>query len=135
MGGIGFDVAPQLAGQAGFGGEDAAGDDVRLDFGEPQINLIEPGRIGGREVKVDAGMLFQELPDQRGFVSGKIVEDDVDRLRGPTESDNFVYKADEVLTRMPSGGLAVNAPAGRVQRRIQGERSMAVVLESVRSRA
>ena len=31
--------------QIGDGGEDATGDDVPLDPGEPQFDLVEPGRV------------------------------------------------------------------------------------------
>lgn len=48
--GIGVDVAAELAGQVGGGGEDAACYDVTLHLGEPQLDLVEPGRVGGSEV-------------------------------------------------------------------------------------
>src|ERR1700723_756743 len=79
----------------------------------------------------DTGILFQEIPHQRGFVSGKIVQDDVDLLVGRTQGDNFLQERDKVLTGVASGSLAVNAASRRVQRRIQRKRSMTVVLESV----
>ena len=56
--GVGIDVAAQLPGQIGGGGEDAARDDVALHLGEPQLDLIQPRRIGGREVETDVGMLL-----------------------------------------------------------------------------
>jgi len=39
------DVAHELALEIGHGGEDAAGDDIALDLGEPEFNLVEPGRV------------------------------------------------------------------------------------------
>jgi hypothetical protein len=39
--------------QIGDGGEDATGDDVALDPGEPQFDLVEPGRVSRREVQPD----------------------------------------------------------------------------------
>jgi hypothetical protein len=63
-----------------YGSEYDAGDDLALYFGEPQLDLIEPRGVGGRVMEPDAGIVFQELAHQRGFVSGKIVEDDVDLL-------------------------------------------------------
>ena len=42
---VGADVFHQLSGKIGDGGEDAAGNDVALDFGKPGFDLIEPGRI------------------------------------------------------------------------------------------
>jgi hypothetical protein len=37
------DVPHELAGLIGDGGEDAMGDDVALDPGDPQFDLVEPG--------------------------------------------------------------------------------------------
>jgi hypothetical protein len=39
------DVPHELSAQIGDGGEDATGDDVALDPGEPQFDLVEPGRV------------------------------------------------------------------------------------------
>ena len=41
---VGFDVAHEFATQVGHGCEEAAGDDVALDLGEPVFDLVEPGR-------------------------------------------------------------------------------------------
>ena len=42
VGGIGVDVAAQFARQIGHRGEHTTRDDVALDFGEPQFDLIQP---------------------------------------------------------------------------------------------
>src|SRR5262249_57126677 len=47
------DVPHELSAQIGGGGEDATGDDVALDPGEPQFDLVEPGRVSRREVQPD----------------------------------------------------------------------------------
>ena len=44
---VGFDVAHEFATQVGHGCEEAAGDDVALDLGEPVFELVEPGTISG----------------------------------------------------------------------------------------
>ena len=41
----------ELSVQIGDGGEDAKSDDVALDPGEPQFDLVEPGRVSRREVQ------------------------------------------------------------------------------------
>ena len=56
------------------------GDHFAFDLGEPDLDLVEPGGVGGREVKLDSGMLLQELADRLSFVGGKMVEDDVNLL-------------------------------------------------------
>src|SRR5215472_16761474 len=47
------DVPHELSAQIGDGGENATGDDVALDPGEPQFDLIGPGRVSRREVQPD----------------------------------------------------------------------------------
>lgn len=49
VGGVGVDVAAEPAGQIGNRDEDAAGDDLAFDLGEPDLDLVEPGRVSGRE--------------------------------------------------------------------------------------
>ena len=51
---------------------------VPLDLGEPEFDLVQPGGISGREVQMDLRIGFEELSDLGGFMSGQIVEDDVD---------------------------------------------------------
>jgi len=48
-----LDIAHQLASQVGDEGEDAPRRDILLDRGDPEFDLIEPGRIG-RSVKEKA---------------------------------------------------------------------------------
>ena len=79
----------------------------------------------------DAGMLLQELPHQGGFVRREIIEDDVDLLMGRAQGDNLLQETDKVPTGVASGGLAVNAAGRGVQRRIQRQGSVPVVLKSV----
>ena len=47
---ISADVAHQFSGKIFDGGEDAASDRLAFDAREPNLDLIEPGRVGGREV-------------------------------------------------------------------------------------
>ena len=47
------DVPHELSAQIGDGGEDATGDDVALDPGEPQFDLVEPGRVSRCELQPD----------------------------------------------------------------------------------
>jgi len=43
--------------------EDATGDDIALDSGEPVLDLIEPRRVGRREMQSDVRMGEQEQVD------------------------------------------------------------------------
>src|SRR5208337_3961299 len=92
---------------------------------------VEPGRVGVREVKVDARMLLQEVAHRLGFVGGEIVEDDVNLLPGQAQSHDLLQEGDELAAGMPGGGFAVDAAGGGVQRGVQGKRAVAVVFEAV----
>lgn len=56
------------------------GDDFAPDFGGPQLDLIQPRGIGESEVEPDTWILLEELLHQCSFVSGEIIEDDLDVL-------------------------------------------------------
>ena len=47
------------------------------------------------------------------------------------QGDDFLEKSDELAAGVAGGGFAVNPSGGGVQRGIQGQRSVAVVLESM----
>ena len=70
-------VAQDLPSQIGHRGEDAAIDDLALEFAEPAFHLIEPRRVGRGEVESDVGMLLEEILHRVGFVRGEVVQYDV----------------------------------------------------------
>jgi hypothetical protein len=51
---------------------------VALDLGEPELDLIQPRRVRGREVQLHRAMLGEELPHRLRLVGREIVENDVD---------------------------------------------------------
>ncbi len=89
VGRVGVEVAAEFASQIGGRGEDAAGHDFALDFGEPQFDLAEPARMGGREVKLHMRMLLEEMAKQLRFMSGEVVEDDMNLLPGRAQRHHF----------------------------------------------
>jgi hypothetical protein len=62
------DVAKDFSSEIVDGGKDASRDDLPLDFGEPDFDLVKPGRVSGGKMKVDFGMLGQKLLDEFGFM-------------------------------------------------------------------
>src|ERR1035437_8043476 len=116
IGGVGIDVAAEFASQVGNRGEDAACDDLAFDLGEPDLDLIEPGRVRGREVKPDLRMLLEELADRLSFVRGEIVEDDVNLLPRRAQGYDLLQKGDELAAGMAGSGFAVDATGGGIQR-------------------
>lgn len=121
---MGVDVAAQLAGEVSDGSEDSACDDLTLDFGEPEFDLIQPRGIRGREVKMDPRMLLQKRMYQGSLVSREVFENDVDLLPGRAQGDDFRQESNEVLARVASGGFSMHPTGGRFQRGIEGQCAM-----------
>src|SRR6202049_1906145 len=72
------DVSQELSLQIGDGSEYASRDDVALDLAEPQLDLIQPRRVGRSEMQMNLGMRRQEVRDRPTLVSGEVVGDDMD---------------------------------------------------------
>ncbi len=56
-------VATDLSSEASDGRKDAAGEQLAFDFRKSELDLIEPGRIGRREMQMDVRMFKQKCPD------------------------------------------------------------------------
>ena len=53
-------------------------DALRGDLGKEALDQVQPGRAGGREVKLEARVCLQPGSDLGGLVGGVVVEHDVD---------------------------------------------------------
>jgi hypothetical protein len=124
VGGVGIDVVSEFASQVGDSSENAAGDDLAFDLGEPDLDLVEPGRIGGREVKPDSRMLLEELADRLSFVGGEIVEDHVNLLPRRAQGYDLLKKGDELAAGMAGSGFTVDATGGGIERCISYKESV-----------
>jgi hypothetical protein len=82
----------------------------RAGFGEPDLDLVEPGGVSGDEVETDAGIAFKECSDGWRFVGREIVQHDMDLLRSARAGDHLIEESDEFVTRVPLRGLALNFP-------------------------
>ena len=65
----------------GHRSKDSTGDDIALYLCEPYLDLIQPGGVGGGKVKLDLGILREELLDGLCFVRREIVEHDMNLSR------------------------------------------------------
>src|ERR1700722_14192919 len=82
-------------------------------------------------MKLDSRVLLEEFTDRRSFVRGEVVEDDVNLLPRGAQGYDLLQKGDELTAGIAGSGFAVDATSGGVQRRIQGECSVPVVLKAV----
>ena len=107
-------VTHDLTREVSFGSEDATGNQIALDFGEPDFDLIKPGGIGRSKVKVHIGVVAQEGCDSLSFVSREIVSNDMNLLAWSHTGDQFIQKGDKLCAGMAAGGLANDFSGGGV---------------------
>ena len=69
-----LDVTHDLAREIALGSEDAARDQVAFDLREPVLDLVQPRRIGGREVQMDLRAISEELLNATRLVGREIKE-------------------------------------------------------------
>src|SRR3954447_2507183 len=75
---VASNVAKNFASQISDRRKDSATEDVPFNFGEPEFDLVQPGRIRRGEMQVHAGMGGEERPHLLGLMGRQVVEDDVD---------------------------------------------------------
>jgi hypothetical protein len=125
------DVAHDFAMEIAFRVEDATGDEIPLDFREPDLDLIEPRGVGRGVMELDVGMGAQEVFDDFGFMSRKVVSDDMDGNLGRLSGDQLAEKLDKFSAGVAVGCFAEDFARGGVQGRIERKGAMAKVFKSV----
>lgn len=74
------DVSHELSLQIRYGSEHTTGDHVAPDLGNPQFDLVEPGRVSRGEMQMNVGVLYEERIDLLSLVRREVVRDHVDLL-------------------------------------------------------
>ena len=104
------DVTDQLSGEVGCRSEDSASDDISLDFGKPDLDLIKPTGIGRGVVDPHRWIGLEELENVLGFMCAQIVGDDVNLSAGSGAN----------LKGSASGGNGLNDRTGLGAGTLQG---------------
>ena len=111
--------------------EDAASDQVTLDFRKPDFDLVEPGRIGRGVVDRDLWMLGQKRDDTLGLMSRKVVHDDVHFLVGRLGGHHVGQKGHKLRAGVTGGGLGNHLTGAHIQGGVERESAVTVVFEAV----
>ena len=93
------DIAHDLSVGVGLGFEDTACNEVSLDLGEPNFDLIEPRGIGRGVMELDVGMGAQKPLNSCSFMSRKVVGDDMNMGFGGLSSEHLGEKLHELGQR------------------------------------
>ena len=122
-GGCGFvvllDVADELSRQIGFGSEDSSSNDMALNFGKPDFDLIEPARIGRSVMNPNGRIGVEELENAFGFMCAQVVGHDVNLFPRRLTGDDLAQKVDKFDAGMPSRRLTDDVAGASIQRCIQ----------------
>ena len=125
------DVTKDFSSEIVEGGEDASGDDLPLDLGEPDFDLVKPRRVGGCKMNADLGMMDQKVFDGFGFVGREIVGDDVDLASEGLGGNDWGKKVDELGAGIALSGLAKDLSASGIKGRVKRKGSVAVILKTM----
>ena len=109
-----LDVADQFSGEVGCGSEDAASDDIALNFGKPDLDLIEPTGIGRGVMDPYAWMGLEELENILGFMCAQVVGHDMNLSTLRLAGDDLAEKVDKLGAGMPRGGLSQDVAGASV---------------------
>jgi len=122
-------ILHDLALEIRLGSKDSPGDDIALDLGEPDLHLVQPGRVGGCVVNLNRTIGLQELIHPFGFVSGEVIDDDMNLLFRRLSGDQLFKESHELRTGVSFGRLANNRSGADVQSGVKGKCSVPVILE------
>lgn len=125
------DIAHQFPFEIVLRREDAASNHIPLDLGEPQFDLVEPGRVGGREMQTDCGMVVQEGVHLLGLMRREIVEDDVQRLPPRLMGHQVGQERDELRRGVSFGGTPEHRAAASLERGIEREGAVTGIFKAM----
>ena len=114
-----LDVADELSRQIGFGSEDSSSNDMALNFGKPDFDLIEPARIGRSVMNPNGRIGVEELENAFGFMCAQVVSHDVNLFARRLTGDDLAQKVDKFDAGMPSRRLTDDVAGASIQRCIQ----------------
>jgi len=82
--------------------KDPAGDDVALDLGKPDLDLVKPRSIGGCKMDPHVGMTFDKLPDSR-VAMGREIVCNVNLLTLGKAGHDLLQESDKLRTGVDEG--------------------------------
>ena len=125
------DVAHEFSLEVRHGTEDAASNDIALDLSKPQFDLVEPRRIGWSVVQMNPWVLSEKFGHLVSLVCREIVSDDVNRALCRLAGQDIGEKPDKLRRGVALGSLADDISSLSGKRRIQRQRSVALVLKAM----
>ena len=113
---VGLDVCEDRLAQMRHAGMRSSSQRLLSEHSEEPLHEIEPRRVGGCEMKVDAGMAQQPPLDRRRAVGRQIIEDNVDVEAWLDGGFDRAQKGNEVLRSMLGRASRNHFAGGDIER-------------------
>src|SRR5229473_4257053 len=110
--------------------EHAAADAISCDHPQPDLDLVEPGGIGGGEMKRHLGVLFRPGLNGGSFVNCEVIQDHMDGLASMS-GYGFIQEAYELLAGVAWHAPSYHLPAVHLQSGKQRDGSVPHVLDGL----
>ena len=123
------DIAHQFLGEVLDRGEDTPCDDIALDLGKPQFDLVQSRRVRWREMQPHCRMGLQKLGDPGSLVRREVIGNHMNLFPGWLLGDEVRQKGDELFGGMPVRRLAQYFPRLGIERRVQRQRAMPIIFK------
>lgn len=123
-------VAEDLAHQVEDRAEDTPTDAGPADHAEPDFHLVQPGGIGGREMKLHVWMTLPPRLDRRRLVHREVIQNQVN-LFPPLAPHRLVEEADELFPGVMRHAATLNFAGANLQGGQQGDRPAPGILDAV----
>jgi len=109
--------------------ENPASNKVALNFGEPDFNLIKPGRISWDVVNANVGVAIQESADGLGLMGAQVIADDMNGLMPWLTSQQIFQKSDKFGAGVPCGGLPDDLSGAGMQSRVERKSAVPIIFK------
>ncbi len=109
-----FDESQELGHQVRLGGEDATGDYFRLHQAKEKLHQVEPGGIGGNEMKGDLRMGLRPAPHHLRFMTADVVQHHMYGLVSVV-LDHPIQKPQEVFGAMSVLALSLHQCGSHIE--------------------
>jgi len=111
--------------------ENPSGDDVALDLGKPNLDLVKPGGIGRCEMDPYIGISLDKLPDPGGAMGREIICNNVNLLACRKTGHDLFQESNKFGTGVTRRGLAQHPAGFGVERGVEGKGAVTIVLKTM----
>src|SRR5260221_10441225 len=124
-------VAHELARKILYGSEDTSRNNVALNLGKPNFDLVEPAGVGRGVVDSKSRVGLEEFTNSVGLVRTQVISNDVDLATWRLACHNLCKAIDELYAGVACTGFSQHLSGLSVQSAVERKGSLAVGLKAM----